>query len=675
MFYAHFVLSKKGPLARIWLAAHWDKKLTKAHVFETNVSSCVDSIMHPKVKLALRTSGHLLLGVVRIHSRKAKYLLADCNEAFVKIKMAFRPGVVDLPEENREAAFATITLPEVFHDFDTSMPDFNDAEVQKQFTLNQSRVEDITMKEDLVNFNLAQEDFGDLGFEDHREIPRGASSANDSVYKQSDESTMLADVSKGKDATVDPSLDKPMDMGLEEQLRNDAFGAEMGMGDGILGEEFMNEGGNLFEEQPEIQTGEPAIGQNIEPPEGAAEDTDDEDKEKEPQPQPQEQLAQQAEAAKPQQEEAKEAAAAAAAAAPNMVPETSQANPDGTFIQPPAAADQTTLVQNEDMEFALQPIVDVTGVKENRQKRKRKLVVDEVKELAGDLIKSQLKDTSDIVTSLDLAPPTKKLMLWKETGGAEKLFGLPGRLHNSKRILVIFTRNLQTDIPRDAKRQRRLPPAHVDETEVPRDPISDPLADVSVASRISTAPLPVEEEQHPVATMQEENQPSTSQVEPPQQQQDFPFMSGRRGSASSSDGDFGGDDIFDGGFDDDDDDDVPPLRGDQREEEPVPEEASNVFANEEEEEIEAEEGEDEEKHHERVLNKRAHSMLMGINKLLQHSDTVSFNEVTQKLNRKQVASKFYSLLVLKKQQAVEVSQEDSFADIVISRGVLMSDML
>ena len=46
--------------------------------------------MKPKVKMALRTSGHLLLGVVRIYSRKAKYLLADCNEAFAKIKMAFR---------------------------------------------------------------------------------------------------------------------------------------------------------------------------------------------------------------------------------------------------------------------------------------------------------------------------------------------------------------------------------------------------------------------------------------------------------------------------------------------------------------------------------------------------------------------------------------------------------
>lgn len=49
MFYAHYVLTKKGPLARIWLAAHWDKKLTKAHVFETNIGNSVEAIMEPKV--------------------------------------------------------------------------------------------------------------------------------------------------------------------------------------------------------------------------------------------------------------------------------------------------------------------------------------------------------------------------------------------------------------------------------------------------------------------------------------------------------------------------------------------------------------------------------------------------------------------------------------------------
>lgn len=44
------------------------------------------------MKIGLRTSGHLLVGVVRIYSRKAKYLLADCSEALIKVKNAFRPG-------------------------------------------------------------------------------------------------------------------------------------------------------------------------------------------------------------------------------------------------------------------------------------------------------------------------------------------------------------------------------------------------------------------------------------------------------------------------------------------------------------------------------------------------------------------------------------------------------
>ena len=42
--------------------------------------------------MALRLSGQLLLGVARIYSRKAKYLMDDCSEALVKIKIAFRSG-------------------------------------------------------------------------------------------------------------------------------------------------------------------------------------------------------------------------------------------------------------------------------------------------------------------------------------------------------------------------------------------------------------------------------------------------------------------------------------------------------------------------------------------------------------------------------------------------------
>ena len=96
MFYSQVILARKGPLGKIWLAAHWDKKLTKNQIFSTDISDSVDKIVNPSAPLALRVSGHLMLGIVRIYSRKVKYLMSDCAEAMWKIKMAFRPGNIDL---------------------------------------------------------------------------------------------------------------------------------------------------------------------------------------------------------------------------------------------------------------------------------------------------------------------------------------------------------------------------------------------------------------------------------------------------------------------------------------------------------------------------------------------------------------------------------------------------
>lgn len=90
MFYSQIILAKKGPLAKVWLAAHWDsKKLNRPQIFAVNVAESVDNIVHPATPLALRVSGHLLLGVVRIYSQKVKYLYHDCTEAMTKLKMAF----------------------------------------------------------------------------------------------------------------------------------------------------------------------------------------------------------------------------------------------------------------------------------------------------------------------------------------------------------------------------------------------------------------------------------------------------------------------------------------------------------------------------------------------------------------------------------------------------------
>lgn len=51
--------------------------------------------------------------------------------------------------------------------------------------------------------------------------------------------------------------------------------------------------------------------------------------------------------------------------------------------------------------------------------------MDQAKELSSESIREQLSDFSDLVVSMDLAPPTLQLMLWKESGRADKLFARP----------------------------------------------------------------------------------------------------------------------------------------------------------------------------------------------------------------------------------------------------------
>ena len=108
MFYSHLVISEKNSLGKIWLAAHFEKKLTKAQVFETDIAESCDSIMSPVAPMALRLSGQLLLGVARIYGKKVEFLFVDCNDALSKIKMAFHPEVAATT-----APAASITLPEV----------------------------------------------------------------------------------------------------------------------------------------------------------------------------------------------------------------------------------------------------------------------------------------------------------------------------------------------------------------------------------------------------------------------------------------------------------------------------------------------------------------------------------------------------------------------------------
>ncbi|KAM8967862.1 double-strand-break repair protein rad21 homolog isoform 2-T2 [Pelodytes ibericus] len=631
MFYAHFVLSKRGPLAKIWLAAHWDKKLTKAHVFECNLESSVESIISPKVKMALRTSGHLLLGVVRIYHRKAKYLLADCNEAFIKIKMAFRPGVVDLPEENREAAYNAITLPEEFHDFDQPLPDLDDIDVAQQFSLNQSRVEEITMREEVGNINILQDnDFGDFGMDD-REMMREGSAFEDDMLVSTSSSNLLLEPEQGTSQLAE----KTNHLEYDEQYKDDNFGE--GNDGGILDDKLLsNDGGGIFDDPPAIP--EEGVPMPEQPPHD--DDLDDDD----------------------------------------VVSMGGPDSPDSVDpVEPlPTMTDQTTLVPNEEEAFALEPI-DIT-VKETKAKRKRKLIVDSVKELDSKTIRAQLSDYSDIVTTLDLAPPTKKLMMWKETGGVEKLFSLPAQPLWNIRLLKLFTRCLTPLVPDELRKRRKGGEAdNLDEflkefenPEVPReeirpqDVIDQPI--LEEASRLQETLMEgsrtqLDESVMPPPPPQQGLKRDSQQMEPE------PVVQVRNGN-----------DYFH--------DWSPMLLNPQIEMPPVelpPEEPQNLCdlvpelnllekEKDKEKEDEEEEEEDttgtEQDQEERRWNKRTQQMLHGLQRVLAKTgaESISLLDLCRNTNRKQAAAKFYSFLVLKKQQAIELTQEEPYSDIIATPG-------
>ncbi|XP_040602410.1 double-strand-break repair protein rad21-like protein 1 isoform X4 [Mesocricetus auratus] len=366
MFYTHVLMSKRGPLAKIWLAAHWEKKLTKAHVFECNIEITIQKILSPKVKIALRTSGHLLLGVVRIYNRKAKYLLADCSEAFLKMKITFRPGLVDLPKENFEAAYNTITLPEEFHDFD--IYNMNEIDVSETLAQNQSRPEEITLREEYSNDLLLQaESFGD-----EPELLRRHSFFDDNILMNS--SGLVVEHSSG-------SLMEEKSLFFDN---GDGFGDEGAAGemiDNILQDEttllediYSNKETSLPPELPSSIMVEPG-------------------------------------------------------------------NSDDRYLPEDEKIDETPLLSNEEEAFTLDPI-DGLDIAERKKSKKRRLLIDPVKEISSKSMHKQLTSFVDTLMVLDLAPPTQRLMMWKKRGGVDTLLSTATQdlIHEELKKQDIFER-------------------------------------------------------------------------------------------------------------------------------------------------------------------------------------------------------------------------------------------
>ena len=78
--------------------------------------------------------------------------------------------------------------------------------------------------------------------------------------------------------------------------------------------------------------------------------------------------------------------------------------------------------------------------KQVRTRRRRKLIIDEIKEIDSGTMKNQLSDTSAILGQLELAPPTRRLMQLKETSSIDKMFSSTSRPLHCKLLLKVNIR-------------------------------------------------------------------------------------------------------------------------------------------------------------------------------------------------------------------------------------------
>uniref|UniRef100_A0A5S6Q888 Rad21/Rec8-like protein N-terminal domain-containing protein n=1 Tax=Trichuris muris TaxID=70415 RepID=A0A5S6Q888_TRIMR len=394
MFFTQYVLSKKGPLAKIWLAAHWEKKLTKAQIYETNIDSAIESILDPKVNMALRTTGHLLLGIVRIHSRKTKYLLADCNEAFLKIKMAFRPGIrtIDISEEVPETEPIGFTLPEVFRDLDSALPDFGMGNIPDDLAAVQGRYEQITLKEDLPRSSVeVEDDFGESTALESLELAReGVSggfdfgSASGMMLKDKDSSIALGGIDMSAPILDDDFGGQLTDVGFEAGLElfdTDAFERSIA---------------SATAKEPEKPTD--VIRESVDQQETVVE---------------------------------------------KSVPTAGHSSPQ-----------VTTLFLNDEEAFVLEP-VDATlnkTTERHRAKRKRRLLVDTVKCISNEDFKAQLSYDKDTVMRLEIAPFTRDLLKMRETGSLDKLWNTSSLLYRSSALSGRYAKTIG-NVPKKTKAQ------------------------------------------------------------------------------------------------------------------------------------------------------------------------------------------------------------------------------
>ncbi|KAI5961948.1 MCD1 [Candida theae] len=233
------LITNDGPLGDIWLAANYDKKLTKHQLLNTNIVESAKYISNHTQQqqqqqgtqnglsntssnemdaITLRLSGQLLLGVTKIYSRKTKYLLDDLNDVLYKLRTVFRmsSGVQLGPE----GLSSKVNLPPQ----QTTIADLNA----------------ITLKDQVTGFDLLWQENLQLEEEPINPLDTVFNNENDSSRVD----TSVGSVEYGRNINnADAAADDHEDIDLDFDLNLDD-GGESFAGSIELGRNVSNAGGN-----------------------------------------------------------------------------------------------------------------------------------------------------------------------------------------------------------------------------------------------------------------------------------------------------------------------------------------------------------------------------------------------------------------------------------------------
>lgn len=502
-----------------------------------------------------------MIGICRIYARKTNYLLQDCQEAAFRLRNACRPTLVDLPSNKLEAQMVAITLAENYEFIEPVMPNIYLPRMSNRRAITMEELVDLDEDEPLFipkhmqETLLPNESFADSGF-----LIDASQRSMNSVEIESNHSSMIgsqhsAALGDGEQLSIASQI-----ISQDPRIVDDGFGNALGTPlddrQPTIDQFFLplnrskQAGGDVVDEvnmEVEVpQVADVSVGapEAIEIPTEAAATVAEHNE-----------LSFRVESVHGDQS----IRSLGADGDNSLLLETSVVDqqhfmhdqsglfdahdslmpsemPEGD--RPPSAmshhstAMQMVAPENGDEPRESLPTLRLQSIdsqlgrlyqpnRERRRRRHPKLIVDKMKRLNDRQIKAQMENTNDIGGVLDLAPPTCRLMHWKQDTMIDHLFTKSAKRMPSSILTQYYGKNLVTkaitseseeadNVPLEVENDEAAAPAldaiEIDrELQQPTDVAVEPLVldtfdDMPEPPEMSMAfdscPPPVEAQQH-----------------------------------------------------------------------------------------------------------------------------------------------------------------------------------